>query len=159
MKLGKETLGVLAGRGALATALVLMTTLGGMSTQRALAADARLAPRAVPTPADPVEVVFAFGDDLDAVNYEIAFEADARNVARLTAACRAVFADEPRFQAALQALTEAQDIARDLVADAQPTVELCFGPLSADEDAEANAADRFAHFHERAFDFAAALDG
>jgi hypothetical protein len=40
---------------------------------------------------------------------------------------------------------------------AEPTVELCFDALSADEDAEARAAEGFATFHELAFDFADAL--
>jgi hypothetical protein len=102
--------------------------------------------------------VFAFGDALDAVNYEVGFEPDARNLDRLTAACRAVFAGQPTFEAALQKATKAKAIGHDLLADAQPTVELCFDPLSADEDAEGRAAEAFADFHERAFDFADAVN-
>jgi hypothetical protein len=145
-------------RWALAIAVVLMTTFGGLSTRRAVAAGPPVSKRAIRAAViNPAETVFEFGDLLDAVNYEVGFEPDARDGARLTAACRALFADQPKFQAALQKEAKAKDIANDLVAAAEPTVELCFDPLSADDNAEAHAAVGFADFHEKAFDFADAV--
>jgi hypothetical protein len=159
VKLRWETLGVLVGREAVAVAVVLATTFGGWGTERALAssAAAHAATAHVARAADPVEAVFAFGDDLDAVNYEIAYLPDARNEPRLHAACQAVFADQPSFEAALHASDKTKDLANDLLAEAEPTVELCFDPMSADEDAEGRAAEGFAEFHESAFDFASVL--
>jgi hypothetical protein len=137
--------------------VVLATTFSGVTARTATAA-ASLAPaRAVRAPVDLAETVFRFGDALDAVNYEASFEPDARNLDRLTAACRSVFARQPTFESALQTATKAEDIAHDLVANAQPTIELCFAPLSVDEDAAVRAAEAFADFRERAFDFAAAI--
>ena len=144
-------------RWGLAIAIVIATTFGGFTTERAAASPRPSAVHPAPAPVDPAEVVFAFGDDLDAVNYEVGFEPDARDAARLTAACRAVFAEQPKFQSALQTTDKAKNLADELVAAAEPTIELCFDPLSADEDAEAHAAEGFADYHETAFDFAAAV--
>jgi hypothetical protein len=156
-----ETLGVLVGREAVAVAVVLATTFGGWGTQHAMASNAaaRAAKKHVAHVADPAEAVFAFADDLDAVNYQIAYTPETRNPDRLIAACQAVFADQPKFQAALQASAsdKTKDIADDLLAEAEPTVEVCSDPLSADEDAEGRAAEGFAAFHESAFDFASVL--
>jgi hypothetical protein len=145
-------------RWALAIAILLTTTFSGFTTERAAASSRALAKRAAGAAVDPAEVVFAFGDDLDAVNYEVGFDPESRDAVKLTAACRAVFADQPKFQAALQTTNKAQGIADDLVAAAEPTIELCFDPLSADENAEAHAAEGFADFHEKAFDFASAVN-
>jgi hypothetical protein len=159
LKLRWETLSVLVGREAVAVAVVLATTFGGWGTQHALASNAaaRAAKVHVTRTVDPAEAVFAFADDLDAVNYQIAYLPDSRNDDRLIAACQAVFADQPKFQAALQASDKTKDIANDLLAEAEPTIEVCFDPLSADEDAEGRAAEGFAAFHESAFDFASVL--
>jgi hypothetical protein len=135
--------------------VLLATTFSGLSTQSATAATVPASKRIARVPTNPVETVFAFGDALDAVNYQVAFEPEARNLDRLTAACRSVFARQPSFESALRA-TKAKDIAHDLLTHAQPTVELCFNPLAADEDAAGRAAEAFATFRERAFDFAAA---
>ena len=152
-----ETHGGLLGRGAMAVAIVLATTFSGLSSEHA-AASTRRAVASVPEKVNPAEVVFAFGDDLDAVNYEVGFDPASRDAGRLIAACKAVFADESGFQATLHAIGKAKDIANDLLAAAEPTIELCFDPLTADENAEAAAAEGFANFHESAFDFANALD-
>jgi hypothetical protein len=144
-------------RWGLAIVVLLATTFSGFGAQRADAATVNVAKVALPASVTPAEVVFAFGDDLDAVNYEIGFEPGARDDRKLTAACRSLFADQPKFQSALEATSKARDIARDLTDAAQPTLELCFAPLSADENAEAHAAMGFADFHEKAFDFADAL--
>ena len=143
--------------------MILATTFSGLSTQHALARATQAATRSsarvdrLPAAIDPVEAVFAFGDDLDAVNYQISFEPGARDQARVGAACQVVLTDQPTFEAALRVNDKVQDIAHDLLAAAEPTVELCFDSLSADEEAEARAAEGFADFHEHAFDFAAAL--
>lgn len=160
-KIRWETLGYLAGREALVFAVLVVTTFGGLGSQRASAASPAVtgvaaAPR-LPKPADPVEAVFAFGDDLDAVNYAISFPPDQRDNSRLVTACQAVFADQPTFQAAMQSAGKAAGIAQSLLAAAEPTVELCFDPLSADETTQGRAADGFARYHDRAFDFADAV--
>jgi hypothetical protein len=134
-------------------AVLLATTFSGFSTQSATAATVPASTRVAPTPPNRAEAVFAFGEALDAVNYQVGFEPDARNLERLSAACRSVFARQPTFEAALRG-AKAKDVAQDLLTDSQPTVELCFNPLAADEDAAGRAADAFAKFRERAFDFA-----
>jgi len=146
VKTGRETLGVLAGREALAIALIVATTLSGLGSQRALA-EGRPTPRAaLRAAADPAEAVFAFGDDLEAVTYDLG---DQR-----VAACRGVLAHQANFQSTLRAVPKADEVAGDLRAAAEPTIELCFDPLTSDEDAVGRAAEGYADFHERAFDFA-----
>jgi hypothetical protein len=149
-----EKHGGLVGRAGVGLAVVLATTFGGPASPRVSAGVRTRAERV--HRADPAETVFAFGDDLDAVNYELAFEPDARDGQRLAAACQAVLADQSGFQAVLRA-AKAQDVAADLAADSEPTIEVCFSPQAADEDAQARAAEGFAEFHERAFDFAAGV--
>ncbi|HVV38508.1 MAG TPA: hypothetical protein VHC63_18000 [Acidimicrobiales bacterium] len=147
------------GRQAVAVAVVLTTTFGGIGTSTALASSSPARP-AVKTAAkvgDPADAVFNFGDDLDAVNYQIEFLPDQRDPERLDAACKAVFRDQPRFESAVQHADHAKGVGAALVADAEPIVELCADPMSADDVAEANAAQGFDDFHEQAFDFAAAV--
>jgi hypothetical protein len=139
---------------------LVATTFSGLGSSKALAGSSHsktAVTRTIAERLDPVESVFVFGDDLDAVNYEMSFVPEARDAARLGAACQAVFSDQPAFEAAVHAADKAKAIADDLLDAAEPTVELCFDALSADEDAEARAAEGFATFHELAFDFADAL--
>ncbi|HVT78679.1 MAG TPA: hypothetical protein VHD87_16685 [Acidimicrobiales bacterium] len=154
-----ETVSGLVGRQAVAIAVVLTTTFGGIGTGTALASSSHRQParRVLAKVDDPADAVFNFGDDLDAVNYEIGFLPDQRDPERLGAACKAVFRDQPGFESAVQHADHAKDIGAALVADAEPIVELCADPMSADDDAEANAAQGFDDFHEQAFDFAAAV--
>jgi hypothetical protein len=136
-------------REAVAIAVVLATTLSGLSTERALAAEARPRRAALPASLDPAEIVFSFGDDLEAVAYDLGD--------RRVAACRRVVAHTARFESALRTVNESEDVVSDLRAAAEPTIELCFDPWSTDEHAAARATEGFADFHERAFDFASAL--
>lgn len=142
---GWDVLGSFATRVAFAVAVLLTTTVGGVRAQAALAADAAAARASSPRAhLDPAETVFAFEDDLDAVNY-----------APTGPACQAVFSDNPAFEAALR--LGPADIANDLRADAEPTIEICFNVWSPDEVSLEAAAVGFADFHERAFDFADAV--
>ncbi|MDP1795135.1 MAG: hypothetical protein Q8K63_13450 [Acidimicrobiales bacterium] len=152
-----------AKREALAVALILTTTFGGWSTQHASAAVA--APTKTPAspaapviekvdaPDDPVEAVFGFRDNLELVQLQLAFDADARDAFELEGACRDVVRNAPLFSAALGEIDD--EIAQTLRNAATPTIALCASPLDAPARMESAAVDGFFRFWEAAFDVAA----
>ena len=124
-------------REVVALAVVVTTTLGGLHVQQASAAEAKARPRvpavAVAKKLDPVEAMFAYGDLLDAVQYQAGFEPDARDAKATAASCDALLATQaPRDE---------------LVSVAAPIVRFC----QSGDDAE-SVADAFVAYREKVFE-------
>jgi hypothetical protein len=77
---------------------------------------------------------FAYGDLLDAVQYQLGFEPDARNEVRLTSACTALLRVEPPKG--------------DLGDAASPIIRYCKG---GDESVADQAADAYVQYRETMF--------
>ena len=131
-----------AKREAVAAALVLATTLGGWHLEAASASTRAETPgkkpAAVVTRIDPTDAAFAYGDLLDAVQYQLGFEPDARDADQLRAAC--------------DSLLEAKAPGDRLRQAAAPIVEFC---RDGDESLAEEAADAYATYRDTAFDLAA----
>ncbi len=127
-----------AKREGVALALVLATTLGGWHLQQASASTPPTTARAenrVAAPKEPPVDRFAYGDLLDAVQYQLGFEPDARDAASVLAAC--------------SSLLDAKGPEGALREAAAPIVAYCQNP---NEDEAARAPDAYVAYREAMFD-------
>jgi len=82
--------------------MLLATTFGGLPTSKAAATETAASARvAVPASPDARALVLDFGDALEELHDSLAYDADARDPARVSRACRAVLAQYPAVRDAV----------------------------------------------------------
>lgn len=143
-----------ATRGAIVAVLICATALGDWGQRATASTPLRAASSADASPTaesdDPVDVVFAFRDDLGRVQWQLGFEPDARDGAELATACADVIRMAPGFRSAVAEIDG--DLAAQLREAAHPTIELCHHPLGAGAAGESAALAGYGQFWEAAFD-------
>ena len=114
------------------------------------------------TDAQVSDRVFAFGDRLEAVDYELGFTGDARNADATAQQCRSLLVEHEALKQALAALHSraARAVGPKLLAAAASTVDACRStPPAADEASAERAYTDFSSYRDIAFDFADLVAG